>query len=114
MKMLELGINKKHGGRFDPRSATYELDAVSFISYMWHTFGISIEDRGSFHGFVKSPNYEIYFPELDPETKTIISLKRNDCRRVCVRTMTDVKRWIRRDYKRNAEYYENLGEDMSK
>ena len=105
---------KKHPGRFDPRSATYELDAEHFISYMWNTFGISIVDRGSYRGFVKSPEYVIYFPELDPETKTIISLKRDDCRRVCVRTMSDVKRWIRRNYKRNIEYYENLGEDMSK
>lgn len=111
---LELGSSKKHPGRFDLRSATYTFDAENFIRYMWRTFGITIEDRGSFSGFVKSSDYAIYFPEVDPETKTIISLKRDDCRRVCVRTMSDVKRWIRRDYKRNTEYYENLGEDMSK
>lgn len=111
---LQLGSNKKHPGRFDPRSATYTLDADRFISYMWNTFGIMIEDRGSYHGFVKSSEYVIYFPEVDPETKTIISLKRDDCRRVNAWSMSDVKRWIRRDYKRNIEYYENLGEDMSK
>lgn len=111
---LELGSHKKHGGRHDPRTATYNLSVDDFILYMWNNFGIMIEDRGSYHGFVKSPEYVIYFPELDPETKTVISFKRNDCRRVCVRTMSDVKRWIRRDYKRNTEYYENLGEDMSK
>ena len=99
---------------WDPRQATYDLDGYEFSNYMWTTFGIMIEDKGDYNGFIKSSLYSIYLPEIDPETKVIISLKRDSCREIKLSNMADVKRWIRRDYKKNTEYYKYLWEDMNR
>ena len=99
---------------WDPRPATYDLDAYKLSLHMWNTYGIAIEDKGDYSGFIKSSLYSIYLPEIDPETKVIISLKRDSCLEIKFSNMADVKRWIRRDYKKNTEYYKYLWEDMNR
>ena len=105
---------KKEKAAWDPRPATYGLDMYKILYYMWSTYGIAIEDKGNYRGFIRSSLYSIYLPEIDPETKVIISLRRDRCREVKLSNLADVRRWIRRDYKRNPEYYKYLWEDMNK
>lgn len=72
------------------------MKADQYIKDMWHHFGIMIIAQYEYKGFVKKFGgyYEIYIPVLD--CGAIRSFKHEDCKLIKVRTLADVKRYIKK------------------
>ena len=72
------------------------MKADQYIKDMWHYFGIMIIDKYEYRGFVKKSGgyYEIIIPVLD--CGAIRSFKYEDCKIVRVRTLADVKCYIKK------------------
>lgn len=88
-------------------TAANRMRLDDYIRTMFHTFGITINDRSNYKGFIRTDSYfEIYIPILvDHE---ITNLKLENCRRYTARTFSDVKYFLNAEQKVKPEYFEDL------
>lgn len=92
-------------------TAINRLRLYDYIREMFDTFGIFVNDRSSYCGFVRKDSYfEIWFPVL--QDHNIVNFLRNNCRKIGVSTFSDVKRVINAEQKKDPEYFEDLKRNM--